>query len=344
MLRFLENQHALYPAHYQLVLLMELLDEQGIHHHQYLKGTGLFYEDMVSGEKNLTASQYVRLLENAQKLGDKTLGFRWGHAMWPGHYDVFSQLLNSTQNLSDLLQVIQHYPQVFCPLLTLNVLAGKDDTFIYWQDEMGSATVLDFLVTSYTTALSSICHWYHGEKLPWRICFSYPQPKLIEEYQVNLGENVQFDLGVNVMAIQSILLNKQWHQLNNSEVVHSILERQANALYGFSPPGFIGAVSQWCQNNIDHHVSLDQAAVAFEMSTATFKRKLKQHFTSFQKIQDQARLHTCLYLQHEKQWSNQQIADYLKFSDANNFRKAFKRWCGNTPSVMKQKLMDATSV
>ncbi|GAA6134135.1 AraC family transcriptional regulator [Oceaniserpentilla sp. 4NH20-0058] len=344
MSRFFDNHHAYYPAHYQLISLMDLLDGQGVHHHQYLKGTGLFYDDMISGEKVLTAAQYVKLIENAQKLGDKTLAFRWGHAMWPGHYDVFSQLLNSTNNLRDLLDVIRNYSQVFCPLLKPYVETAEEHTFIYWQDEMGVSKVLDFLVASYSTAMSSICHWYQGEKLLWRICFSCPQPKLIEEYQVNLGGKVQFDMGVNVMAIANVHLNEQWGNKRNSDVIYAILERQANNLYSVCLPGFIGAVGQWCQKNIDHHVSLNQAAVAFEMSSATFKRKLKQHFTSFQKIQDQARLHTCLYLQYEKQWNNQQVADYLKFSDANNFRKAFKRWCGNTPSVMKQKLTDIISI
>ncbi len=333
-----ESHESIYPAHYQLLRLMDLLDAQGIHHHQYLKGTGLFYEDIASGHKLISAIQFIKLIDNAQKLGEPSLAFRWGHTMWPGHYDVYSQLLNSTNNLAELLNVIHGYSEMLCPLLKPIIVNSDDSVFIYWQDEIGAAQVQRFLVEAYSTALLSLSHWFASHKLSWRLSFSHESPAYLEEYMVNLGQHVQFNMGINMLVLPRDQLQCAWPNVQTSDAINQLLTRQANSQYDVIRRGFIGVFTQWNQRNIDDNPSLEQAAMAFDMSSATLKRKLKVHGTSFQKVQDQARLSTCLYLLHHRKWSNQQVADYLQFSDAHNFRKAFKRWCGNTPNGMREKL------
>jgi AraC-like DNA-binding protein len=344
MIEYRESHHAIYPAHYQLLLLMELLDEQGIDHHHYLKGTGLFYDDVISGQKYIAAVQYIKLIENAQKLGDSTLAFRWGHAILPGHYDVFTQLLHNTSNLSDVLVVLQRYSEVLCPMMKPIVLTRNEYAIIYWRDEMGISTIQTFLAEAYTTALLSVCHWLAKCKYPWRLGFAYNEPNYVEEYDVNFGENIQFGLGVNILVLEQNYVEQPWPDMQASLTVFALLERKAQTEYARFYPGFIGVITQWSQRHLRQHANLAQTSAAFNMSSATLKRKLKSHNTSFQKVQDQARLSTCLYLLHHKHWSNQQVADYLQFSDTNNFRKAFKRWCGNTPNDMREKLEFNTGV
>ena len=337
-MQFRECHQAIYPAHFQLLKLMDLMDAQGLHHHQYLKGSGLFYEDIASGNKYISALQFIRVIENAQKLGEPELAFRWGHALWPGHYDVFSQLLQSTSNLSELIMVVHDYSEMLCPLLKPIVINADEYVFIYWQDEVGVSSILRFLVEAYSTALLSLSHWLNQKKLTWRLGFSYEPPKYLEEYAVNLGDNVQFNMGVNLLALNHHDFIKPWTSFNTSIAIKELLRRQADQKYQDIAPGLIGQLTRWNQQNIQLNPSLDQAALAFSMSRATLKRKLKTHGTAFQRIQDQARLSICLYLLHQKKWSNQQVASYLRFSDANNFRKAFKRWCGDTPNSMREKL------
>lgn len=337
MIAFYENHEAQYAAHYQCILLMELLNEQGIDSHRYLKGTGLFYEDVIHQHKLISAQQMIKLIENAQHLGDGSTAFRWGHMLWPGHYDVYSQLIHHCESMADFLNVLMDFSQSLCPLVKPVVIKGYSISLIYWQDEMGVHSISDFLMAAYSTALGALGYWMFGEKYHWQVCLA-SNPKHIEEYQVNLGHDIRCNSGINILAVSSDLLNMPWSS-SAVKSVHTILLRQAKQQYGFKPFGLVGAMTEFLQQNIHSQIQLEQAACAFNMSSATLKRKLKQHGTSFQKLQDAARLNTCLYLQHEKQWTNQQIAEHLKFSDANNFRKAFKRWSGKTPSHMREMLV-----
>ncbi|MOA47520.1 HTH-type transcriptional regulator GadX [compost metagenome] len=72
------------------------------------------------------------------------------------------------------------------------------------------------------------------------------------------------------------------------------------------------------------------------MSPATLKRKLHKHGTHYQEQRDLVRKHVALYLYRIKGYSNEEVAAYLHFHDATNFRRSFKRWTGLSPSALRQ--------
>ncbi|MOA60320.1 Helix-turn-helix domain protein [compost metagenome] len=51
---------------------------------------------------------------------------------------------------------------------------------------------------------------------------------------------------------------------------------------------------------------------------------------------DLVRKHVALYLYQVKGLNNDEVAAYLSFNDAANFRRSFKRWTGSTPNLIRQ--------
>ena len=51
------------------------------------------------------------------------------------------------------------------------------------------------------------------------------------------------------------------------------------------------------------------------------------------------RTHVTLHVMCTRGYNNEQIAAYLGFHDANNFRRSFKRWTGLTPSMLRAHLI-----
>ncbi|BDX08454.1 helix-turn-helix domain-containing protein [Planctobacterium marinum] len=72
-----------------------------------------------------------------------------------------------------------------------------------------------------------------------------------------------------------------------------------------------------------------------QISPATLKRKLKQHGTSFQKLQDLSKAQTALFDLKVKNLTNEQAAQSSQFKNLPNFRRTIKRWTGMTPSELK---------
>jgi AraC-like DNA-binding protein len=90
------------------------------------------------------------------------------------------------------------------------------------------------------------------------------------------------------------------------------------------------------RQNVQHNLQLETVAAAFGMSAASLKRKLSKHNTHFQEQLDLVRKHVALYLYQIKGYQHHEVADYLRFNDINNFRRAFKRWTGLPPRQLLQ--------
>ena len=89
-------------------------------------------------------------------------------------------------------------------------------------------------------------------------------------------------------------------------------------------------------------VTLENVAIALNISTATLKRKLASHNTSYQQLLDLYRKQQAIFLLTELGHSNEKVAYALKFSDITNFRRSFKRWTGLTPNALKEALLNYT--
>ncbi len=328
-----EQDEPLFAAHYQPALLMDLLNARGLSSHQYLRGSGLFYDDVLQAKARLSVKQWLQLVANAGSCyGSDDLSFRWGHALWPGHYDAFSQLLQGCTSLQQSLQCIARYRAVLAPLLTPMVWADQRYCMISWQDNYGLGEYAPFVAEAYMTGLLAYCRWRSGEQWPWRVGFAYAEPAYREQYQVNLGDALFFDLGANVLLIEREFLQRPWAE-QLSPTALAIAERQC--LQQAQPAtGFVALVMNALRQR--EVQSLEQLACFLELSPATCKRKLKKHRSSFQQLQDRVRLEQCQYRFHVCGWSNEQVAQHLGFSDVTNFRRAYKRWCGITPSASKR--------
>ena len=231
-----ENDDPMYSAHHHAALLIDLV--QGRSSHKLLSGTGLFYEDVVSGEKNISAQQFLRLIKNAQsEYKHNDLSFRWGHTLWPGHYDSFSQLLGNCQNLNQTLQVLSDYRLKLSPLITPIITQDSRYCYIQWRDAIGLGEQRKFVIESWMTGFSALCRFRSKQKLPWHFGFSHTQPKHKEQYQVNLGEQVYFDLGIDVMAIDKAYLRKLKKHNSNFQQLQD-QTRLSTALYLYQCNGF----------------------------------------------------------------------------------------------------------
>jgi AraC-like DNA-binding protein len=168
------------------------------------------------------------------------------------------------------------------------------------------------------------------------------KPKYIEEYEVNFGSHVQFDLGMNFIMLDKAWLNKSIPENNkkgSSKAAWAIAKKQCDLEQKNMKPGFIDQILSIHRNKLPNIVGLSEMADILEMSPATLKRKLAKHNFSFQRSQDLMRLSVSLKMMQQQGLKVSELADFLEITDVNNFRRAFKRWCGMTPAALKERLV-----
>ncbi|MBV6574014.1 helix-turn-helix transcriptional regulator, partial [Acinetobacter baumannii] len=85
-------------------------------------------------------------------------------------------------------------------------------------------------------------------------------------------------------------------------------------------------------NSEHHYLSIENVAEYLHMSDRTLKRQLAAEGTSFSTLVDEVRYRHATSLLSRTDYSLEQIADELGYSDVANFSRAFKRWSGRSPS------------
>ena len=285
----------------------------------------------------LSPQQLLSLLAALQReLPAPDTPFVLGQLSLPGPMGLASQALSQAGSLHEALHTLVSYAARLSPLLTPRLLQHGDELILLWTAACGvGAAQRGFVVDMQMSALTSVCNWLGGARLPWRYSFNRTRPRDASQHAVFLGHQLQFDCHVDAMRLPTSHLHRPWRQVAAAQpgsFASQALEQGADA--GARGRGLLAALYDHLLPRYREAPALDEVAQAFGMSSATLKRRLALHGTHYQAELDQVRTHVALYLLLLQGRSNEAVATELGFHDRNNFRRSFKRWTGLAPSLV----------
>lgn len=332
-----ENKDKQFDCQSLVVRLLDLSKNRGANVEQVLRGTGVFYEDLFLSDHYISFEQLEALLANAQRLvSSQDLSFLLGRRLITHQQGDVSPLVYNVRTLQDLLNVVRCYQYLLFPWLYFTVKRYDDKTWLLVNSSVSESEQNDVLFEIFCTALNAICKWHIGHQVPMHFYFKQKRPKNIYQFEENLGHRLVFDYPMDMIAVDNIWLSKP---LTNSNILaRNFHRKQCSTALKKVPQrtGLLQLVAHKLKHN--QNLSLEQVAESLHVSPATFKRKLKQHNTSYQKLQDRVRSQTALFDLKVKGLTNEQAAATLNFSSLANFRRAIKRWTGLTPSELKARV------
>jgi len=83
--------------------------------------------------------------------------------------------------------------------------------------------------------------------------------------------------------------------------------------------------------------TVEEISAHFHMSPSSLQRRLREKNLTYTKIRTEVLCKKAARLLLETDYSLEDIAAYVGFSDASNFSKAFKSWSGDAPGVYREK-------
>ncbi|WP_449192355.1 AraC family transcriptional regulator ligand-binding domain-containing protein [Thauera sp.] len=322
------------PARYQAALLLEHARVCEIEPARLLAGTTLATADLFDAERLISPAEYLQLLANLQgALNSADTSFLIGAQLLPGHYGHLSHALLHAVDLRQAITILIDHQAWLSPLLAPHFVIHGGDAVLYWTDSCMHARQRGFVVEMMMAAVSGMARWLAGIRLPWRYRFNRTRPTHIEQYAVHLGPDLHFGDCLDAMVLPLEYLDQRWPRGNL--IAASAALADGGVAGQRSLPA---ALYDYLSERIRIPPTLDQASADFGVSPATFKRHLAAQGTHYQAEIDQVRVHVALALIHNQALGNEQIAHYLGFHDATNFRRSFKRWTGLTPSVFRAHL------
>lgn len=332
---WLEADQRYIPAHQQPALLIDIAKSRGIALDRLLSHTGIFYDDVLCGALDISPEQYLRLIQNAEKLlKSDDLSFLFGHRFFPGNYGPLTEAMIQSENLLQALELICQYNTHALPLMNIQMHLDDNYCHLNFFDCTRAGNQGRFLIETTAAAISQMSRWLSGKHLPWQFYFSYSKPVYQEQYLVHVSGEHIFDSHSDAMVLPKEHLLAPFNRGNITAC--AVARRQCETHFGDSALPFLSSVYRYLYQEARRSPSLIRTAEHFGMSPATFKRKLKKHRCSFQVIQDCVRKQVAVYLFTHCGYTNELVAHHLNFADVNNFRRSFKRWTGLNPSLFKQ--------
>ena len=325
-------------APYKLAALAEVLAEQGIGPEASLSGTGLSAESLSNPETLTSVRQYITVCNNALRLSETPeTPFRTGSRIPLSAYGMYGFALVCSPTIREYFQVAVKYHRLATPLLSMSWQEQGDHAS--WIFPMDSAVahpdaLLRFLMEQQLTQLAThLRAMLEGDAYrPIRASLSYPAPRHTHLYERYLGCPVRFGQPMSELVYPKAVLSAK--PLLAHRLTSKILQETCDRILGEvkTSTGVSGEVYQIIASTPGHSPSMEAVAKRICTTVRTLNRKLTTEGTSFTQILDDVRCNLASEYLRSTKLSIDDISELVGFSDASNFRHAFRRWTGSTPA------------
>lgn len=325
-------------APYKVAALVEVLEEQGIAPEASLSGTGLSPESLSNPDTLTSVFQYITVVRNALQLSKTPeIPFRTGSRIPLSAYGMYGFALVCSPTIREYFQVAVKYHRLATPLLSMSWREEGD--YVSWIFPMNAAvtypdSLLRFLVEQQLTQLSTHLRAVieNDSYLPVRAALSYPAPRHIHLYKRYLGCPVRFDEPMSKLVYPKSILSAKPRLAHG--LTSKILRETCDRILGEvkTSTGVAGEVYQIIASTPGHSPSMEGVAKQLATTVRTLNRKLHAEGTSFTQILDDVRCNLASEYLRSTSLSIEDISELVGFSEAANFRHAFRRWTGSTPA------------
>lgn len=279
--------------------------------------------------------QAWRMIRRALQLsGRADLGFEVGVGQDLASFGLLGQVMAVASTLDEAITLGVRFHPAGGALLDIEARSDSAGITVELRPRLRDPQVVMFLLEEF---LASVLELFRRELMqPLRLQaleLSYPPPAHSECYAQVLGCMPQFNAGRNAFFIHATALKQPLPKSNPAlfETLKDQLEQHARQ----GALDTVAAVKRLLGRGAAAPQSVAQLASALDLSARTLRRRLEEADTSFRALHNQVRAEQAQALL-EQGVTVAEAGRRLGFSDIRTFRRAFKRWQGQSPSEVRK--------
>ena len=280
------------------------------------------------------------LVKHALKLtGESTLGFHLGTQMRISIHGFIGYAIMTANDITDALVLANRFIQLRMPFLQLYFSTFGENATIQLQCDIEIEPLRTEILLGLTFGIMTMAKAITGnDHLKADIDFEFPEPEGFAKYSEKLAQqyNMRFVQPHLIASFDKSYLGLK--MVNADPIASQIAINQCEA--ELSALGERRRLSMRVRDILthseQHYLSIENVAERLHMSDRTLKRQLATEGTSFSTLVDEVRYRHATSLLSRTDYTLEQIADELGYSDVANFSRAFKRWSGRSPSSWRK--------
>jgi AraC-like DNA-binding protein len=328
-----------YPV-VKLAVIVDALAVEGILPADALEGVRLSKEAIASPATRVSLNQIIECYSNADRLSrDPHFAYNAGQRLHVSAYGMWGFAILSSMNYRQTMHFAMQYHQLATPLTAIDFKeqGGRGIwTFTPVSNVRVDARLYKFIVEMQFGISLSLHRDIMGPSFAAReLHVTYGPLAGAPKYPDIFGSTVLFGQSENRFLFDAAWLDGT-PNLGNEITYATVLGLCDGQMEEFRLRiGLIGKVRQALMINLMRATSFDDVANSLNMSARTLRRKLREEKTSFRKLADELRMDMAIKYLRDTDLTVEDIADALGFSDAANFRHAFRRWTKAAPHEFK---------
>ncbi len=313
--------------------LLDLAESLGASREQLLTDAGIDARLLGSPSGRMSFVDF-RLLASTVLLGcqEPALGLLLGQRLNVSTHGILGYAVLASANLGDALRFALTYYRVLGLAFELELVEVGDTVEVRAIETLPLGPLGRFAAECLMASLHGIAAFLLGEPLlRARLGFMHAAPEYVGRYAQVFAAPVLFEQPYHFFGLPKRYLERPMALANPATV--QMCEQQCEALLVSLdlPDGLLTRLRRLLLARPGDFPDMDSAARALHTSSRTLRRQLAQLGASYQGVRDEVRRRLAVQYLGSTQLPLFEIAALLGFSDASNFRRAFKKWTGKSP-------------
>jgi AraC-like DNA-binding protein len=328
----------LIPVHY-ILQIADYLQDKGHSSKQWLARFQLTPDDIINEGTLLDFVRYQKLIMAAIQLsGEQEIGFNIGQRLLINSHGALGFALLNCGTLRQAIELFQRYIATRTPLIAIECQQKstvlKISIIELYDIDSFRPAFLDTVLVTFTQVLA---YRYGQGNIFNRVELSFARPEYWQQYSSLFNCEVSFNQAQTALYISHSILDKVLvgEDKYSLKLAESFCEIELARLK--SSGQFTNKIRRLLMISENDQHTLSAVAKRLNLTSRTLHRHLILEETSFKQILAEVKL-TLAKQYLSKGWQVTQVAYQLGYSDIANFRRAFKRWQGQSPSEFRQRI------
>lgn len=325
----------IYPV-VKVATIMEALTAEGVSFADALANVQISKRAISSPATRVSLNQVIECCRNAVRLSrDPRFAYHAGQRFHISTYGMYGFAILSSTDFRKTMHFAEKYHQLATPLAAISFKEEDDRgiwTIVPEPHPSVDAQLYKFIVELSLGIFMSLFREVMGPSFVAReFQVSYGPPDDAQSYPHTFGCGAHFSQPENKFIFDAAWLD-QTPNLGN-EITYSEILTLCDQLMDELRlrVGLVGKVREILLVNLTRPTSFAAVASHLRMTTRTLRRRLAEENMSYRKLSDELRMYVAIKYLRDTELSIEDIAHCLGFSEAANFRHAFRRWTKAAP-------------
>jgi AraC-like DNA-binding protein len=327
-------EQRIFSPHILAAIVAELCG-QGVDASVSLEGTGITASQLHNHTTKISYRQLDMVTRNALRLSnDPAIALRSGLRMHVTAYGMYGYALMSSATPAEAREFSVRYNRIVGPFCDLAISYDGPTVIVaiqptHWpnpRDEV-HCFAIEFALSAHLTIIRDRSS--RSFKFS-RVTLNYAAPPHVDAYERLLECPVLFEqsnCGYQYGRDDSPLALAD---LRSHAMAREMCEQLLNEINHAG--GIAADIRRILIEQPGRYPGIDAIAEKLQMHPRGLRRKLQTEGTSYRDLLAEVRMRLAIEYLRKTQMTNEEIASRLGYSDAANFRHAFTRWTGKSPS------------